>query len=113
MSTTVALYKRPTRTHRGLATYTVECGKRVDRALFDENPRPGKPTPANELIYVIRRRGVGLPRGHSLAGYYGIREQREHIERAHEDYGTLITYASHSWPCPCDNCNLDDDGGDP
>jgi hypothetical protein len=107
MSTTIALYNRPTRTHRGLATYTIECGKRVERALFQENYVDG-----DELVFVIRRRGRGLPFGRSRSGYYGIRAQKEHIERAHEDYGTLTTYASHSWPCPCDACNLDDDGGD-
>lgn len=112
MSTTIALYNRPTRTHRGLATYVIECGKGVERCLREENPVPGKPTPANELAFVIRRRGRGLPYGHSWNHYYGIQEQKEHIQRAHEDYGTLITYASHSWPCPCDQCNLDDNGGD-
>jgi hypothetical protein len=105
MSTTIALYNRPTRTHRGLATYLVECGKRVEKCLREENG-----VPLTELAMVIRRRGADLP--FRRFAYYGISEQKEHIERAHDDYGTLTTYASHSWPCPCTNCNLDDDGGD-
>jgi hypothetical protein len=96
---------RPIRTHRGLATYVIECGKAVERALREENGvSPG------ELAFVIRRRGNDLPYGHTL--YYSIREQQEHMQRAEEDFGTLVLYASHNYPCPCDNCNLDDDGGD-
>jgi hypothetical protein len=106
MSTTIALYNRPTRTHRGLGTYAIECGTAVERALFEENG-----VPPDELAFVIRRRGRGLPHGRSLTGYYGIREQKEHIQRAHEDHGTLLAY-SHEGQCSCDTCNLDDDGGE-
>jgi len=113
MSTTIALYERPTRTHRGLTGFAIEAGgeryKAVERCIQEENfVRDG-----DELAFVIRRRGRRMPKGHSRSDYYGIREQKEHIERAHDDYGTLITYASHEHPCPCDTCQLDDDGGDP
>lgn len=107
MSTTIALYNRPTRTHRGLGTFKIECGTGVERCLFEENG-----VSAEELAFVIRRRGRGLPHGRSRNDYYGIREQQEHTKRAEENYGTLTLYASHTWPCPCDSCSLDDDGGE-
>jgi hypothetical protein len=66
--------------------------------------------PAHELAFAIRRRGAALP--FKRFAYYGISEQKKHIERAHEDYGTSLTYASHEFPCGCDACMLDDDGGD-
>jgi hypothetical protein len=110
MSTTIALYERPTRTHRGTAGIAIEAGgprdSIVSRWLFEENG-----VSAEELRFVIRRRFQGLPRGRSRSDYYGIREQKEHTQRAHDDYGTLLTYA-HEFPCGCDNCMLDDDGGD-
>jgi hypothetical protein len=108
MSTVAALLARPTRTHRGTAGLAIEAGgprdSIVSRWLFEENG-----VPPDELRFVIRRRGQQMPRGHSRSNYYGIREQKEHIERAHQDYGTLLTYASHEYPCPCDVCGLDDD----
>ena len=107
MSTTAALYKRPTRTHRGTAGLAIEAGGPrdaiVSRWLFEENG-----IPPEELVFVIRRRFQGLPKGRSRSDYYGIREQKEHIERAHRDYGTLVAYVSHGVPCPCDNCTLND-----
>jgi hypothetical protein len=84
-----------------LATYVIECGKGVERALREENG-----VSAQELAFVIRRRGKGLPYGHTP--YYSIREQQEHMRRAEEDFGTLTVYASHNYPCECDACNLDD-----
>jgi hypothetical protein len=111
MSTTIALCERPTRTHRGAAGLAIEAGgprdSIVSRWLFEENG-----VSAEELRFVIRRRFQGLPKGRSRFDYYGIREQKEHIQRAHDDYGTLLAYG-HEFPCGCDNCMLDDDGGDP
>jgi hypothetical protein len=110
MSTTTALYNHPTRTHRGTAGLAIEAGGPrdgiVSRWLFEENG-----VSLEELRFVIRRRGQGLPKGHTRSGYYGIQEQKEHIQRAHDDYGTLLAYA-HEFPCGCDTCMLDDDGGD-
>ena len=107
MSTVAALLDHPTRTHRGTAGLAIEAGgprdSIVSRWLFEENG-----VSPEELRFVIRRRFHGLPRGYSRSNYYGIREQKEHIQRAHEDYGTLLSYG-HEHPCPCDSCGLDDD----
>jgi hypothetical protein len=114
MSTTIALFNRPTRTHRGLAAYAVECGDRIERALRDENPWPNKPTPLNELAYVIRRRGVGLPRGHSLHPYYSISDQETHRKAfSGVAYGDGYCLVTGKFALECDHCwsAADYDGG--
>jgi hypothetical protein len=75
----------------------------VERQIFEENfVRDG-----DELAFVIRRRGRRMPHGRSRSDYYGIQEQKKHIQWAHEEFGTALAYG-HEHPCPCDNCNLDD-----
>lgn len=91
------------RTHRGLSTYMVECGRRVELALFYENSE----ILAADRMSAIRRRALYLAPG--VRKPYPIPEQDAHRREAKQD-DSVCPVHGYEPALECSTCH--ERGGD-